>query len=98
MAVDPPVLHFKFGQGTTASTSSEWYLPSTAGYYDEYVAPEERKRAARKALILAWKAARSLEGWLAARVAPEPMAIPPKARTEWGMVHRERCVHRMGLN
>lgn len=72
----------------------EYSYAATAGF----VSPYERRKRARRAVIAEWLAGRRLVGW----DAPPPEAAraeqPPKTRTEWGMVHRERCVHRMGLN
>ena len=56
-----------------------------------------QQKLAQAARIEAWLADRWRAALRAERERQDPEARPPKARTEWGMVHRERCVHRMGV-
>jgi hypothetical protein len=65
------------------------------GYENELY--RQQKLAARYRIEL-WLAERRRAAIRAERERRVPEARPPKARTEWGMVHRERCVHRCGLN
>lgn len=58
--------------------------------------PEKRLRELVGHLYL-WYVGRMAAAEAAERAREFPPARPPKARTEWGMVHRERCVHRMGV-
>lgn len=70
-------------------------------HYDEddgWVSVEELKKRWRREIIERWLAGRHLAGWGAPAPQRARAEAPPKTRTEWGMVHRERCVHRMGGN
>lgn len=83
--------------GTTHGYVSYYYGDSSSPA-DAAEAYERTKKLIRLALRAAWLEGRSLAGWAAPAPQRARAEAPPKARTEWGMVHRERCVHRMGLN
>jgi hypothetical protein len=75
-----------------------YYVGGSGSAPDTPFGPDLRKARAKAALVAAWNARRKDEAWRALRSVEAPRDTPPKARTEWGMVHRERCVHRMGQN
>jgi len=58
--------------------------------------PEKRLRELVGHLYL-WYVGRMVAAEYAERYRRFPPERPAQARTEWGMVHRERCVHRMGV-